>query len=85
MFMTTQIEANNPGNGLWNYGSEGSRFEILSASYQPSLAVESGGNDCALTTAFQNGLNRVLALRGEHSTLDEAVNRAIKISDQMSL
>ena len=50
------------------------------------LAVESGWNEAALITAFQNGLNRdigkEIALRGEFRTLDEAVQLAIKTGDQ---
>ena len=51
------------------------------------LAVESGWNEAALITAFQNGLNRdigrEIALRGEFRTLDEAVQLAIKTGDQL--
>ena len=54
-----------------------------------SLAVESGWNEAALITAFQNGLNRDLgreiALRGELATLDETISLTIKINDQLSL
>ena len=54
-----------------------------------SLAVESGWNEAALITAFQNGLNRdigrEIALRGEFKTLNEAIQLAIKTSDQLLL
>lgn len=53
------------------------------------FAVESGWNEAALIIAFQNGLNRdigrELAVRGEFTTLDEAIRSAIKVSDQLSL
>lgn len=54
-----------------------------------SAAVESGWNAAALITAFLNGLNhdvgREIALRREHTTLDEAIKAAIQVSDQLSL
>lgn len=54
-----------------------------------SAAVESGWNEAALITAFQNGLNhdigREIALREECSTLDKAIKTAIKVSDQLSM
>uniref|UniRef100_A0A3B4XZG7 Retrotransposon gag domain-containing protein n=1 Tax=Seriola lalandi dorsalis TaxID=1841481 RepID=A0A3B4XZG7_SERLL len=54
-----------------------------------SAAVESGWNEAALITAFLNGLNRdvgrEMALQREHTNLDEAINSAIKVSDQLSL
>ena len=53
------------------------------------FAVESGWNEAALITAFQNGLNRdigkEIALRGEFRTLDEAVQLAITTGDQLLL
>lgn len=54
-----------------------------------SAAGESGWNDAALITAFHNGFNRdigrELAIRGESTTLDEAIKSAIKVSDYLSL
>lgn len=53
------------------------------------LAVESGWNEAALITAFQNGLNRdigrEIALRGEFKTMNEVIQLAIKTSDQLLL
>lgn len=50
--------------------------------------MESGWNDAALITAFQNWLNhdirREMALRGEFPTLDEAIKSAIEVSNQLS-
>lgn len=52
------------------------------------MAVESGWNEQALLSAFQNGLNwtigREIALRKEQLPLDEAISTAINISDLMS-
>uniref|UniRef100_A0A667XPZ7 CCHC-type domain-containing protein n=1 Tax=Myripristis murdjan TaxID=586833 RepID=A0A667XPZ7_9TELE len=54
-----------------------------------SLAVEAGWNDSALIPAFQSGLNkeigREIALRGDLTSLDEAIKLAIRVADQISL